>query len=446
MLPSKEDHVFISYSRKDSEIVQRIIKFLGSQGIKVWIDKQGLQPGEASWIKELEFAIENASAVVVVLSPDAKESPWVGNEKTYARAIGKRIFTVLARGDEKSAIPIDLITIQWIDIRMEERNGLISLQTAIEHHLEKVEADRKKAREDAAIPVSIKAARASQKIKLKIGNNAIFEDQGFLLSPPLARAAYSDRMAWILATMAKLSYIAFDENEQETARLKHNLESGGFKLVQKFHKEGTCAYLAKSDAYAVLAFRGAESASLNDVLAESQGNRQSTGSGKVHFGYNNAYASLANLMEEGLARVSELPLYVTGHSSGGALATIATQQLESALGDRIAACYTFGSPRVGNADFERLIKSAVYRVVNASDVVTLLPFLSMGYIHIGDVRYLGPNGELYKTIPSIRRLSIMMGLIFRLGAPLIRDHAIDEYIRKLEKIAIERNRDVIVGG
>ncbi len=47
----------------------------------------------------------------------------------------------------------------------------------------------------------------------------------------------------------------------------------------------------------------------------------------------------------------------TGHSLGGALATLAAHQMRTAAlkhgFDRDLACYTFGAPRVGNHAFAR---------------------------------------------------------------------------------------------
>ena len=58
---------------------------------------------------------------------------------------------------------------------------------------------------------------------------------------------------------------------------------------------------------------------------------------------------------------TDLGLYVTGHSLGGALAQRATAALDR---DTLAACYTFGSPRVATLAFDRLDKAPHYRVVN----------------------------------------------------------------------------------
>ena len=65
-----------------------------------------------------------------------------------------------------------------------------------------------------------------------------------------------------------------------------------------------------------------------------------------------------------------LPLFITGHSLGGALALLATRLIAP---DVTGACYTFGAPRIGNYEFFRFIKTPVYRVVNSADVVPRVP-------------------------------------------------------------------------
>ena len=67
---------------------------------------------------------------------------------------------------------------------------------------------------------------------------------------------------------------------------------------------------------------------------------------------------------------TSLPLFITGHSLGGALALLATRLTAP---DVTGACYTFGAPRIGNYECFRFIKTPVYRVVNSSDVVPRVP-------------------------------------------------------------------------
>lgn len=281
--------------------------------------------------------------------------------------------------------------------------------------------------------------------ELQLARN-YFKEKDNLLSPPITRAAYSDRMAWILASMAHLAYDKFEEPGQSRRLLILKLKSGGFELLKTFNsiKTDTQAFLAKSsDGYAVLAFRGTETAKRHDIVVDAAAMKVSVLEGRIHSGFRTAYASVARDVQKSVLELKDTPLYITGHSLGAALATIATQSLEHHLRIRemIAACYTFGSPRVGDRGYDREFRSPIYRVVNTTDIVTVIPLLAMGYIHIGDIRYLGRlDGEFRRGIPVLQRLYLFILAMFKFFGPVVGDHAIVEYRRKLEAIAQKRNR------
>jgi hypothetical protein len=448
MAQSKAGHIFISYSHSDDEIAKQLISFLGERGIKVWIDHQGLIPGDPSWEIAIEAAIRNAILVIVILSPDANASKWVRNEISFADVNRTQIIPILADGDETTSVPIRLIGYQFVDIRKDINKGLDSLESAIRGYKNKVAASLQQEASEAAVPAARRFEQSRRKIESAAHAGAVFRAENSLVSAPTRRAAYSDRMAWTLAKMAKLAYIEFDKHETEMSRLKLNLKNGGFDLLKTFTDKYANAFLtvSRTNSYSVLAFRGAGPGSNDDIRTVLQINRIDSGSGGVHFGFSRAYATMAMDLEKQLADIRDYPLYITGHSTGAAIATIATQQIELSFEDLIAACYTFGSPRVGNVDYEMVIKSPIYRVVNAADIVPLLPYMSMGYVHIGDVRFLTRGGELRHSIPAFSRFLSILGGMLLLSGPIIRDHAIDEYIRKLEKIAVERNRDIMTKG
>ncbi len=115
--------------------MQRIALRLQNQGLSVWIDNEKLIPGTPVWEAELEKAIKTAGAVVVVMSPASKQSDWVRREITLAEQYHKRIFPVLADGDEESAISIRLITKQFVDIRKNEPAGLDALSINLQSYL-----------------------------------------------------------------------------------------------------------------------------------------------------------------------------------------------------------------------------------------------------------------------------------------------------------------------
>lgn len=272
-----------------------------------------------------------------------------------------------------------------------------------------------------------------------------FKVNDILLTPPIMRAAYSDRMAWLLSSMSQLAYDHFEDGPERFEVLSTKLKGGGFRLLNTFNsdKTDTQAFLAENGDFAVLAFRGTEVKKKKDVATDLKAAQISVIEGGVHKGFRDAYESVREEIEKSITGLNKkVPLYITGHSLGAALATVATQELDKkdAYRDRIAACYTFGSPRVGNATYDRNFKAPIYRMVNTTDIVTVIPLLAMGYIHIGDIRYLGrKDGDFRRQIPVFLRIFLFLAGLLRLFGPLVGDHAIVEYRRKLEAIADKRN-------
>lgn len=113
-------NIFLSYSRKDSAIMQRIRDDLRTQKLTVWTD-EFLVVGTPKWEREIERAIKSTGCLIVLLSPDAYESEWVGREIAYAQSFDKRIYPVLVRGNQQTSVPIALIKHQRADITNLER-------------------------------------------------------------------------------------------------------------------------------------------------------------------------------------------------------------------------------------------------------------------------------------------------------------------------------------
>jgi hypothetical protein len=107
--------VFLSYAHKDNHYRKQVQKALEKRGLSVWVDDRGISPG-VSWQEAVQEAIDSACVVVVILSPDAKESRYVNRELNYADNQKKRIFPILARGSSKNAVPFIVSGIQFINM------------------------------------------------------------------------------------------------------------------------------------------------------------------------------------------------------------------------------------------------------------------------------------------------------------------------------------------
>jgi predicted lipase len=133
------------------------------------------------------------------------------------------------------------------------------------------------------------------------------------------------------------------------------------------------------------------------------------GNPKVHEGFLKAYRAVSHRIYDTLEHLSSqhsnFSLYLTGHSLGGALALMAAihisqhQLLNPSTPIRV---YTYGQPRVGNADFvnhlakQRLL---VYRYVNDADEVADLPPTVGGYVHYG-MEIWFHNGRVFPCFPQ----------------------------------------------
>ena len=357
-----------------------------------------------------------------------------------------------------------------------------------------------------------------------------------LLTPPLVRPAYSDRMAYVLAEMSDLAYYQFEgqggfiEDAVQLA-LERNLTEGqdirqfldqfsadlmsgrrlsldafrnvlansGFSLVDVINIRETQGFVCRRNVadeppYLVLAFRGTEK-KVSDWLTDARCVPTVQGKTKCHTGFLEAFTknddaegrTVEEVVKEILDRPeardeqgTPLPLFITGHSLGGALALLATRLIAP---DVTGACYTFGAPRIGNYEFFRFIKTPVYRVVNSADVVPRVPpgavmlllthavkgaswltgfvppvsllfdkieeFLDKlnGYRHYGDQRYLTDVAEgrfgtvrLLTNPPAIDRVMWAGRHLSHSFLVPVKSHSMSIYRKKLASIAYDRNR------
>jgi triacylglycerol lipase len=101
--------------------------------------------------------------------------------------------------------------------------------------------------------------------------------------------------------------------------------------------------------------------------------------GSAHEGFLQLYCSIRPAIIESLTQLGGRgKLYMTGHSLGAALATLALPDIEAGAKVKIDALYTFGSPRAGDDTFVQAFNRDYgrrsFRIANTSDIVTQVPF------------------------------------------------------------------------
>jgi predicted lipase len=215
----------------------------------------------------------------------------------------------------------------------------------------------------------------------------------------------------------------------------------------------THCLLAEGPDCFILAFRG--TASIRNWITDADFKRNllmwdNTGADvEVHAGFLAALDSIVPELWKALGGSPAFkiqnckPIFVTGHSLGGALAILAALELQR-QGFQIAQVYTFGQPRVGNSAFKRLYEAALgastFRVVYQEDIVPRVPHLPRWhdpYRHVGTEAFISALDatELWFDPPLLRLLvSDAWGIYrafllskFRGALDPIMDHHISNY-------------------
>ena len=75
--------VFVSYSRKDKEFVQKLVDALITEKREVWLDETNIEP-TAEWLKEIFSNIESSDNFLFVISPDSVVSTYARKEIDHA--------------------------------------------------------------------------------------------------------------------------------------------------------------------------------------------------------------------------------------------------------------------------------------------------------------------------------------------------------------------------
>jgi WD40 repeat protein len=88
------NRVFISYSRKNQRVAERLARDLGDAGLDVWIDLSQIHGGEL-WREEIFKGIDRADFVIACISPDSLLSQWCEREILTAREQGKPICPIM---------------------------------------------------------------------------------------------------------------------------------------------------------------------------------------------------------------------------------------------------------------------------------------------------------------------------------------------------------------
>lgn len=113
-----EPYIFISHSSEDNTFTLFLAESLRSAKINVWVDLDSIKQRHR-WLRSIENAITNCTAVIVVMSTDGRESEWVERETLLALDLKKPIYVALL---EEIQLPLHLINLQYTNFSIRKED------------------------------------------------------------------------------------------------------------------------------------------------------------------------------------------------------------------------------------------------------------------------------------------------------------------------------------
>lgn len=286
-------------------------------------------------------------------------------------------------------------------------------------------------------PASTPTTVVSRELPLEVGHDLAAPGSGF-----------DPRKAYWLAEASAIAYAP----EAEIRSLVQ--ASWKFHQMEFFDCQGTQAFCACDDKLVLVAFRGTELKELADILADARvtldpfPKTDPAAKPKVHRGFQDALTAVQPKLAQtvGSWMLPASPggpvrrLLITGHSLGGALATLYFAEVAGIYAAAGPLLYTFGCPKVGDDHFaqtlDRQYPGRVFRLINQTDIVPELPPLP-DYHHTGSARHF--DGDQLRT--HVSGLSRLLGYaagaaqsLKAAGQAAVDDHGMNHYIERCAKL------------
>ena len=256
---------------------------------------------------------------------------------------------------------------------------------------------------------------------------------------PRATDLSKNNSLW-LAAAANLAYT-------EKVTIEPVAKEWGFDKVEfvtsedkEDRKFDTQAFVAANTEVLLIAFRGTEN--IKDWTTNLKFKPIDGPAGQIHRGF---YTAAVRAWDDHIRslvdrfQTQDQPIWITGHSLGGALAvaTAAYLQLDQNINVQ-GGVYTFGQPRVGNrafaSAFNNVFMNRAFHYVNNNDLVPHVPPIGfvLNYWHTELALYFDSDGNLHRDIPLWRMLTEGARGVFKdIGNPgpdALNDHNMDHYI------------------
>lgn len=250
--------------------------------------------------------------------------------------------------------------------------------------------------------------------------------------------SYNANNALCLAAASNLGY-------EDSSTIEPVVKQWEFDNYRYVEAKGTQGFVCGNAKLLLIVFRGTQPKMLKDLLTNKWIKLVAGPAGEVHRGFWWALTEAWPPIQQALTeyRTNHQPIWIGGHSLGGALALLAAARLQLQEQTPVQGLYTFGQPRVGNYSFagafDQAFKARATRFVNNNDIVPHVPISGpvLRYWHTNRLIYIDAEGNLKPDMPLWKHMSGgFKGAIQdldKLGPDALKDHAMDNYIHYIRQ-------------
>ena len=208
--------------------------------------------------------------------------------------------------------------------------------------------------------------------------------------------------AYWMARLSDVAYNGKDKPDEKGILKELKAEDSRFMDVVPSFKDNAQAILVEHEEYFCMAFRGTDE--IRDWFDNFDFDKVEKHGCEFHEGFYRQVSKVwTNLEAEHKLRKKNRknprPMFFTGHSLGGAMATIATAIWVLEDDRQFTSTYTFGQPRAVTSGTDQTLNSLVgkkfFRFHHNNDFVPRVPLRVQDFRHVGQYIYINRDGEIH---------------------------------------------------